>query len=95
VAELVDFFAVYHRETYGGDGAPIHDAVAMAHVLRPGVVTTVRCNAEVGCESELCRGRTVVDRRQRTGRQPNADVGVDLDAGAFFDLLCERIERLG
>jgi inosine-uridine nucleoside N-ribohydrolase len=95
VAELVDFFAVYHRETYGWDGAPIHDAVAVAHVLRPGIVTTVRCNVEIECESELCRGRTVVDRWRRTERQPNALVGTDLDAEAFFDLLCERIALLG
>jgi inosine-uridine nucleoside N-ribohydrolase len=95
VAELVDFFAVYHRETYGWDGAPIHDAVAVAHVLRPGIVTTVRCNVEVECASELCRGRTVVDRWRRTDRPANADVGIDLDADAFFDLLCERVARLG
>jgi inosine-uridine nucleoside N-ribohydrolase len=95
VAELVDFFAVYHRETYGWDGAPIHDAVTVAHVIRPGIVTTVRCNVEIECESELCRGRTVVDRWRRTDRPANAVVGIDLDAEAFFDLLCERIARLG
>ena len=61
VAELVDFFTVYHRETYGWDGAPIHDAVAVAHVLRPGLVQTKLRNVEVERESELCRGRTVVD----------------------------------
>jgi inosine-uridine nucleoside N-ribohydrolase len=95
VAELVDFFTVYHRQTYGWNGAPIHDAVAVAHVIRPGIVTTVRCNVEIECDSELCRGRTVVDRWQRTDRQANALVGIDLDADAFFDLLCERVERLG
>jgi inosine-uridine nucleoside N-ribohydrolase len=95
VAELVEFFAVYHRETYGWDGAPIHDAVAIAHVIHPGIVTTVHRNVEIECESELCRGRTVVDRWQRTARKPNALVGIDLDTAAFFDLLCERVERLG
>ena len=94
VADLVDFFAVYHRETYGWDGAPIHDAVAMAHVIRPGLVTTIDCNVEVELDSELCRGRTVVDRWKRTEREPNAHVGIDLDTDAFFDLLVERIGRL-
>ena len=95
VADLVDFFAVYHRETYGWDGAPIHDAVAVAHVIRPGLVTTIESNVEVELESELCRGRTVVDRWKRTDRPANAHVGVDLDADGFFDLLVERIGRLG
>ncbi len=95
VADLIDFFSVYHRETYGWDGAPIHDAVAVAHVLRNDLVTTVRRNVEVELESDLCRGRTVVDLWNRTDRPPNAHVGVELDADAFFDLLVERIARLG
>ena len=95
VAELVDFFTVYHRQTYGGDGAPIHDAVAVAHLLRPGLVETKLRNVEVERESELCRGRTVVDLWLRTDRPANAHVGVDLDTEAFFDLLVERINRLG
>lgn len=94
VADLVDFFAVYHRETYGWDGAPIHDAVAVAHVIRPGLVTTIDCNVEVELISDLCRGRTVVDLWRRTDREPNADVGVELDTDGFFDLLVERIGRL-
>jgi inosine-uridine nucleoside N-ribohydrolase len=94
VADLIDFFAVYHRETYGWDGAPIHDAVAVAHVIRPGLVTTIDRNVEVELESDLCRGRTVVDRWQRTGREANAHVGIDLDRDGFFDLLVERIGRL-
>jgi inosine-uridine nucleoside N-ribohydrolase len=94
VADLVDFFTVYHRATYGWDGAPIHDAVAVAHVLRPGLVETRLRNVEVELESELCRGRTVVDLWNRTDRPPNAHVGVDLDTDAFFDLLVERIAYL-
>jgi inosine-uridine nucleoside N-ribohydrolase len=95
VADLVDFFAVYHRETYGWDGAPIHDAVAVAHVVRPGLVTTLERNVEVELESELCRGRTVVDRWNRTDRPHNAHVGVDLDVDGFFSLLIERIASYG
>jgi inosine-uridine nucleoside N-ribohydrolase len=95
VADLVDFFSVYHRETYGWDGAPIHDAVAVAHVITEGLVTTVERNVEVELASELCRGRTVVDLWRRTERAPNAHVGVELDTVAFFDLLVERIARLG
>jgi inosine-uridine nucleoside N-ribohydrolase len=95
VADLVEFFKRYHTETYGWDGAPIHDAVAVAHVVEPGLVETRRRNIEVELESELCRGRTVVDIWQRTDRAPNANVGVDLDAPAFFELLFERIGRLG
>jgi inosine-uridine nucleoside N-ribohydrolase len=95
VAELVEFFKQYHARTYGWDGAPIHDAVAMAHVLRPGVVHTEHLNVEVETESDLCRGRTVVDHWHRTDREPNAHVGLEIEADAFFELLLTRIATLG
>ena len=95
VAELVEFFKLYHARTYGWDGAPIHDAVALAHTFRPGIVRTEHVNVEVELESELNRGRTVVDRWRRTDRAPNAHVGVAIDADALFELLLERIATFG
>ncbi len=95
VAELVEFFKLYHARTYGWDGAPVHDAVALAQVFRPSLVRTEHRNVEIEVESELCRGRTVVDLWRRTERDPNADVGVDVDSDAFFELLLERVASLG
>ena len=95
VAELVEFFKQYHARTYGWDGAPIHDALALAQAFRPDLVRTQHLNVEVETESELCRGRTVVDLWRRTDRPANADVGVDVDADGFFELLLERIATLG
>jgi inosine-uridine nucleoside N-ribohydrolase len=95
VADLNVYFTRYHRETYGWDGAPIHDAVAVAHVIRPDLVETRHRNVEIELESELCRGRTVVDLWNRTGRPPNVHVGVAIDVDAFFELLVERIGSLG
>jgi pyrimidine-specific ribonucleoside hydrolase len=95
VADLNVYFTRYHRETYGWEGAPIHDAVAVAHLIRPDLVETQHRNVEVELESELCRGRTVVDLWNRTDRPPNAHVGVAIDVDAFFELLVERIGSLG
>ncbi len=94
VAELLDFFIGFHRRTYGMEAAPVHDAVAVAQVLRPGIVETLRRHVDVDCDSRLCRGRTVVDLWQRTGEEPNCDVGVGVDADGFLELLCERIAAL-
>jgi inosine-uridine nucleoside N-ribohydrolase len=95
VADLNVFFTRYHRETYGWDGAPIHDAVAVAHLVRPELVETRHRNVEVELASELCRGRTVVDLWNRTDAVPNAHVGIRIGAAGFFDLLVERIASLG
>ena len=58
-------------------------------------MATLERNVEIETESELCRGRTVVDLWRRTGREPNAKVGVDLDAEGFLELLIERVTSLG
>ena len=73
----------------------MHYAVAVAELVRPGLLTTEYLNVEVECSSELSRGRTVVDRRGRSGRQPNARVAVDVDTAAFVRLLIERLRTLG
>jgi len=94
VSELLSFYGRFHHDVYGFAGSPIHDAVAVAHVLRPELVETLERNVEVDTSSELCRGRTVVDLWRRTGREPNAHVGVDIDADGFCELLIERINGL-
>jgi inosine-uridine nucleoside N-ribohydrolase len=91
VAELYDFFSIFHREVYGMEAAPIHDAVAVAHVVQPGLVETVERHLAVDCESQLCRGRTVVDLWRRTDNVPNAHVAVDIDADGFLDQLVSRV----
>jgi inosine-uridine nucleoside N-ribohydrolase len=95
VADLHGFYARVHRARYGWDGAPVHDAMALAHVVAPGLVTTLQRNVEIDCESQLCRGRTVVDLWQRTGRPVNAHVATEVDAQAFLELLIERYAALG
>jgi inosine-uridine nucleoside N-ribohydrolase len=94
VAELLEFYGHFHKEVYNFDGSPIHDAVAVAHVIRDDIVKTEHLNTEIDVESELCRGRTVVDVWRRSGREPNSHVGVDIDADAFLDLLVDRLNSL-
>jgi inosine-uridine nucleoside N-ribohydrolase len=91
VAELAAFFHRHHAETYGWPGSPIHDAVAVAHVAVPAIVEVVPRFVAVETESELCRGRTVVDLWRRTGVEANARVAVAIDADAFLELLVERL----
>jgi inosine-uridine nucleoside N-ribohydrolase len=95
VAELYDFFHRFHAKTYGFTGSPIHDAVALAYVFRPELVQTEHLNVAIETGSELTRGRTVVDLWRRTANEPNAEVGVGVDADGFIQLLLERLPTLG
>jgi inosine-uridine nucleoside N-ribohydrolase len=95
VAELLAFYGRFHRRTYGWEGSPIHDAVAMAHAFTPGLVETVRTGVRVDCADGLGRGRTNCDLHGRMGWEANASVAVGIDAEAFVALLLERIASLG
>jgi inosine-uridine nucleoside N-ribohydrolase len=95
VAELFDFYHGYHRRTYDLPGSPIHDALALAYVVDPSLLELRHRHVAVDCESQLCRGRTVVDLWQRTGNEPNAHVAVDVAGERFLRLLIERISSLG
>ncbi len=96
VAELMDFYSRFHRSNYPDlTGSPMHDPVAVGHVLQPGLVETKRAWIDVDCNWEQGRGRTNVDWRGRSGNEPNAQVGVDVDADAFAELLIARVSSLG
>ena len=86
VAELADFFLEFHRQRYRFDGAPIHDAMAVAHVIDPTLVETLECNVAIETASEYCDGRTVVDRWHVTDGPHEAE--------RFLELLVERISSL-
>ena len=94
VAELLDFFASRNRDIYELTGAPIHDAAAVAHVMRGDLIATEHLAVDIDCSWEHGRGRTLVDRWGMTGQEPNADVGVDIDSHAFSTLLVERLSAL-
>jgi inosine-uridine nucleoside N-ribohydrolase len=91
-AQMLDFYLGFYGEAYDHGGAPIHDAVAVAHLVRPGLVEILDRHVAVETAAGICRGRTVVDMRQRRNLPaPNAHVAVDVDAPAFAELLLERL----
>jgi len=95
VADLYSFYAQHHKRRCGWDGAPVHDAVAVAYVLDETLLQIRTCGVKVDTGGELSRGRTYVDLWGVTDWQSNCRVAVDIDAERFLKLLIERIARLG
>jgi len=94
VADLYDFYVRHHRLRYAWDGAPVHDAVAMAHVIDPTLLEIKHRGVRIDTGGELSRGRTHVDLWGSAGWTPNCHVAVDIHDGRFFELLIERISAL-
>jgi inosine-uridine nucleoside N-ribohydrolase len=95
IADLYGFFLSIHGDRYGWVGAPVHDAVAVAHVIDGSLLQTTRCGVAIDTGGELSRGRTNVDVRRQTDWLPLHHVAVDVDADRFLALLVERISALG
>jgi inosine-uridine nucleoside N-ribohydrolase len=95
VADLFEFYVQFHRRRYGWDGAPVHDAVAVAHVIDSGLLTTEHVGVVVDTGPELSRGRTHADRSGLSDWERNCHVAVGIDSDGFRELLIARISSLG
>jgi pyrimidine-specific ribonucleoside hydrolase len=97
VAELVDFYARFHKVRYPDlPGSPMHDPVCIAHLIDPTLLDVRDAYIEVDCTAGPSRGRTNVDRRSREDfPAPNARVALDIDGERFAELVVERITSLG
>jgi inosine-uridine nucleoside N-ribohydrolase len=94
VAGFLDYFAATYESVFSFDAPPLHDPVAVAAVLEPGLLKTRPMRVDIECGSDLTRGETVCDFHGVTGRTPNAEVGVELDRERFFKILYEALGRL-
>ena len=95
VAAMLDTHLARVAKRPGGRGAALHDPCVIAYLLEPGLFEARPFHVAIETASPLTLGQTVVDRAGVSGAAPNADVVVEIDADGFFDLLTERLERLG
>ena len=89
VGRAVGLLPPWHSRVYEFPGTPVHDALAVAHVIRgrPPAhrAPQRRDRLRVGAVPR----RTVVDLWRISGREPNAHVAVEVEGDAFLDLLVE------
>lgn len=90
-ATLLRYFAGTYDRVFGFAAPPVHDPCAVAWLIDPTLVTTRPMHVAVDTRSVLSYGRTVCDVYGTTGRPPNAEVGVALDAERFWDLVIHAL----
>jgi pyrimidine-specific ribonucleoside hydrolase len=88
VAEWLDFFYGFHR-SIGYPGAPVHDAVAVAALIRPEILTYKDYFVQVETSGDFCRGATVADHYGFSKQPVNVRALVGIDREGFIDLLAE------
>jgi purine nucleosidase len=94
VQDALRFYMEFHSRYDGFYGAHIHDALAVAAAIDPGLVHFEALPVEVELGGTLTTGETVTDWRRRWGKPPNLEIGVDADITTFFDRFIERVGGL-
>jgi pyrimidine-specific ribonucleoside hydrolase len=93
LVKLSASYRSHYRLSLGHDGVVIHDAVAVAEAIRPGLLRTTRMPVEVDCGQGPARGMTIADRRQsHTQDSPRKiDVALDADLDEVRTFLLSRL----
>jgi len=96
-AEMLDFYGGAVERAYGGAGGAMHDPLAVAALIDPGILEFERMHVAVELAGQYTLGQTLCDDRflragagreaaVRPGAPPNAEVAVAVDAERFFTL---------
>ena len=73
--------------------APVHDALCVAYLVDPGVITTDFCHVAVETQGALTVGRTVVDTYKRGDGAPNCHWAYNADRAKFVSIMLETLAR--
>lgn len=73
--------------------APVHDALAVASIVDPAVISTRFLHVDVEDRGDLTVGETVVDTNQRSGLEPNVHFAFEADERRFVRLLLDTLAR--
>lgn len=95
MVQLLTFYGGAYRRRSGLDAPPVHDPVAVAHVIDPTLVECRTVGMRIEVAGEYTAGATVVDLDGVTDWEPTATVGLELDRARFWDVMIDAIGRLG
>ncbi|WP_370943607.1 nucleoside hydrolase [Amycolatopsis sp. cg5] len=84
-------YLAHYRTELGFDGIVLHDAVAVAEAIKPGILVTETYPIEVDCGFGAARGATVADRRLKPGGGRTVDVALDTDLDGLRAFLLTRL----
>ncbi len=94
LADALRFYMEFHARYDGFYGAYIHDALALAAALDPGLVRTEALTVDVETSGRITTGETVADWRHQWGRPPNCDLAVSAASAVFLERFIERVGAL-
>lgn len=95
-ATIIDFrISGYQTNQPTGipETAPVHDALCVAYLVSPEVVSLRHVNCVIETKGEYTLGRTAVDHEFRTKRPPNCYVAFGADRELFVGILTDTFAQ--
>lgn len=94
VEELMEYFAHSYRDAQGFDHPPVHDAVAVAYVIDPSVLTVRPTPLTIELSGSRTLGMTVADFRAPAPPHTTTRVATGIDPARFWQLVIDAIDRI-
>lgn len=91
IDDALRFYMEFHSRYDGFFGAFIHDPLAVAAALDPGLVRAEALAVQVELAGALTSGETVTDWRRVWGRSANLDIALEADIDTFFGRFIEHV----
>ncbi|MCU1529886.1 MAG: rihB [Frondihabitans sp.] len=95
VGELLEFFGRTYREVQGFDSPPVHDPCAVAYVIDPTIVETVKVPIDIELTGTLTLGMTVADFRAPAPDDCTTSAATTLDHERFWGLVTDALTAIG
>lgn len=92
MGEILENLSKYHSQD-GFEGCYLHDPVAVLSVANPDIITTIPMKVDIELRGEFTTGATIGNFDKRFNKEPNADVGIDINREVFIDEIVRAVEK--
>lgn len=90
-ADLLEY--MFARCKDGGEDAMMHDALALAAAVCPECLVFEKHFVDVDCAGIYTAGHTAVDVKDRSGKEPNVEVAMDIRLDVFRNWLKNSVKN--
>jgi inosine-uridine nucleoside N-ribohydrolase len=92
LAAMTPHYRAFYLQELGRDDFVMHDAIAVAEAINPGILKTTPLRVEVDCSDGPGSGATIADRRKPAGPgERQVDVALDADIEALTGGILARL----
>lgn len=92
--DLMNFFCMTQKRTFGWAGGPLHDPTTIAYLIDPDCIETKEMYTEIDISGGQSHGRTNCDFFHLiTDKEKNTRVAVRLNAEKFWDIVEDNLKR--